>query len=243
MGAENPPCHPAARYNAILIIGLLDDQYRRMADSRRSRYAPATKALTAVVDQATKGNRFPPPVILGALIGLERHAQFHEALRSEAVAAMQAALLKLVRKTSQFRRWIAILTLGCGCGPQARSSRLGSVGEKNVIHNAIMQLASTTKSLDDRCEAAAFVEKLTYKDVKLDDAAPRIRCLRSRATSQRPKINVPGLQDHGGSGVAMAMPGPRWAGRLTVRGLRTRSERISTTNHFPRLSDLANGLK
>ena len=27
VGAENPPCHPAARYNAILVIGLLDDKY------------------------------------------------------------------------------------------------------------------------------------------------------------------------------------------------------------------------
>ena len=43
-------------------------------------YAPATKALTAVVDQAAKGTRFPPPVILGAIIGLERHAQFHASL-------------------------------------------------------------------------------------------------------------------------------------------------------------------
>ena len=37
VAAQNPPYHPAVRYNAILIIGMLDDQYSPMAASRQSR--------------------------------------------------------------------------------------------------------------------------------------------------------------------------------------------------------------
>ncbi len=78
--ADVPPCHPAARYNAILVIGLLDDQYSPDGRQPPKPYAPATQALTGVVNLATTDNRFPPPVILGAVIGLERHAQLHNAL-------------------------------------------------------------------------------------------------------------------------------------------------------------------
>ena len=46
----------------------------------------------------------------------------------------------------------------------------GSV-EKNNVHSAIVKLASTSKSLDDRCEAAGMLDKLNYKNVKLDDAS------------------------------------------------------------------------
>jgi hypothetical protein len=50
-------------------------------------------------------------------------------------------------------------------------AKLGSVGEKNSVHKAIVKLASTSKSLDDRCEAAGMLDKLSYKNVKLDDAS------------------------------------------------------------------------
>ena len=187
VSAENPPCHPAARYNAILTIGLLDDQYSSGSGQPPRPYAPATKALTAVVDQATKGNRFPPPVILGAIIGLERHAQFHDALAPEAVAAMQAALLKLVSEVKPIQEMDRETYAWMRLRAASALVRLGSLGEKNAVHNAIMQLATTNKSLDDRCEAAALVDKLTYKDVKLDDAGtaePLFALARDVATAE-----------------------------------------------------------
>ena len=52
-------------------------------------------------------------------------------------------------------------------------AKFGTVGEKNAIHDAIVKLAATAKSLDDRCAAAGLLEKLEYKDVKLDDASRR----------------------------------------------------------------------
>jgi len=207
VGQDNPPFHPAARYNAILIVGLLDEKYSPDGRQPPVVYAPATKALTLVVDEAVKGSRFPPSVTLGALIGLERHAQFHESVAPEVLAAMQAALLKLVtldkpaqevdRDAYAWMRYRAASAL----------AKLGTVGDKNAIHNAIIQLTATNKALDDRCEAAALVEKLNYKDVKLDDAAtaePLFALARDIGASEDQRAQD--FQEHGGAGGAAIMP-------------------------------------
>ncbi len=207
VGADNPPCHPAARYNAILTIGLLDDQYAGSGQPQKP-YPPATKALTTVVDQATKGNRFPPPVILGALIGLERHAQYHEALGPEATAAMQAALLKLIAQDKPIQEMDRDTYSWMRLRAASALVRLGSLGEKNAVHNALMQLATTSKSLDDRCEAAALVDKLPYKDVKLDDAGtaePLFALARDVAAAEDQRAQD--FQEHGSGGMSTAMPG------------------------------------
>jgi hypothetical protein len=147
-------------------------------------------------------------VILGALIGLERHAQFHDAVAPEAVAAMQAALLKLVSQNKPIQEMDRDTYAWMRLRAASALARLGSVGDKNAVHNAIIQLAVTTKSLDDRCEAASLVEKLTYKDVKLDDAStaePLFALARDVGASEDQRAQD--FQEHGGSGMAIAMPG------------------------------------
>ncbi len=57
VGADNPPCHPAARYNAILIIGLLDEKYSPDGRQPPVVYAPATKAMTS--DRRSSGQGKP----------------------------------------------------------------------------------------------------------------------------------------------------------------------------------------
>ena len=170
VSAQNPPCHPAARYNAILIIGLLDDQYSPDGRQPPKPYAKATKALTGVVDSAITSNRFPPAVILGALIGLERHAQLRDSLAPEAMSAMQAALLKLVMHDEPIQEMDRGAYAWLRLRAASALARLGTVGDKNAVHDAIVKLAVTNKSLDDRCAAVALLERLNYKDVKLDDA-------------------------------------------------------------------------
>jgi hypothetical protein len=210
VGADNPPCHPAARYNAILIIGLLDEKYSPDGRQPPIVYAPATKAMTAIVDQAVKGNRFPPPVILGALIGLERHAQFHESVTPELLPGMQAALLNLVTHDKPVQEMDRDAYAWIRYRAASALAKLGTVGDKNAIHNAIIQLAVTNKSLDDRCEAAALVEKLNYKDVKLDDAAtaePLFSLARDIGAAEDQRAQD--FQEHGANGMGSTpMRGP-----------------------------------
>ncbi len=59
-----PPYHPAVRFNAVLILGMLDRQYGAEGSRPPEPLPQANKVLTAIVDSATTDDRFAPPVIL-----------------------------------------------------------------------------------------------------------------------------------------------------------------------------------
>jgi hypothetical protein len=91
-------------------------------------------------------------------------------LKPEAVAAMTAALVKLVERDQPIQdmnresyAWLRMKAAGV-------LAKLGSVGQNNAVHNALIKLIASATSLDERCEVAAMLAKLTYKDVKLDAA-------------------------------------------------------------------------
>lgn len=169
----NPPYHPAVRYNAVLVLGLLDQQYAVSAagSSRPPKPLPEANAfLCKIINAAADDKPVPPPLVLGSLIGLERHAQFKDGLPPDAVATTTAAVLKLVTHEKPIQEmdpeayaWIRLRAAGV-------LAKLGAVGDKNSVHNALVKLISNSKSLDDRCEVAGLLDKITYKDVKLDDA-------------------------------------------------------------------------
>jgi hypothetical protein len=166
---SNPPCHPQVRYNAILFIGMLDEQY---SDGRQppKPFPKATQAMTTIVDRATTEKSLPPSVILGALVGLERHAIYRQSLPPEVVKAMSAALMKLVAHEEPIQDMNSSAYSWLRLRAASALTRMGTVGDKNSVHAAVIKLASTGKSLDDRCSAAAMLDRLEYKDVKLDDA-------------------------------------------------------------------------
>jgi len=163
------PCHPQVRYNAILFIGMLDEQY---SDGRQppKPLPKATKALTSIVDRATTDNSFPPAVILGAVVGLERHALYRQSMTPDVVNAMSAALMKLVAHDEPIQEMNSSAYSWLRLRAASALTRLGTVGDKNSIHAAVIKLASSGKSVDDRCSAAAMLDRLEYKNVKLDDA-------------------------------------------------------------------------
>jgi hypothetical protein len=202
--------HPAFRYNAILVIGMLDEQYANAPGQTPKPLPRATKALTTIVDSATlPESRFPPPIILGAIIGLERHAQLRASLTPEAVAAMTSALVKLVAHDAPIQEMDPDAYAWMRLRAAQTLAKLGSVGEKNGVHNALVKLVSSTKSLDDRCEAAGLLDKITYKDVKLDDATTGeslFALARDVATAEDKRAADFQNQYSGGGAVA---PGPR----------------------------------
>jgi hypothetical protein len=240
ISAQNPPYHPAVRYNAILIIGALDDQYSPDGRQPPKPFAKATKALTGVVNTATTGNQFPPPVILGAIIGLERHAQFHQSLTPEAKTAMTAALLKLVNNDKPIQEMDRDAYSWMRLRAASALARLGSVGEKNAVHNAIVQLATTARSLDDRCAAAALLEKLNYKDVKLDDAGtaePLFALARDVAVAEDKR--AVDFQERGDTGAV-----PRFQiQEFTPGGTTGPPETFPRRHVLSRLMDLRSGIK
>jgi hypothetical protein len=170
----DPPYHPAVRYNAILTIGMLDESYGIETGPSKRPPVPMTKAndfLTLVVDKGAD-DVVPPPLVFGAIVGLDRHAQYRDSWKDAPakVAAMRKALLKLAthekpiqdmdRDAYSWMRMRAAQVL----------AKLKGVGEQNSVHNALMKLVATGRSLDDRCNVAGLLDNLEYKDVKLDDA-------------------------------------------------------------------------
>jgi hypothetical protein len=212
LSKSDPPYHPAVRYNAILIIGMLDEQYGIETGASRRAPVPLKKAndfLTLVVDKGAE-DKVPPPLMFGAIVGLERHAQYKDSWKNEAPArieAMRKALLKLVthekpvqdmdRDAYSWMRMRAAQVL----------AMLGGVGEQNAVHNALVKLVATGRSLDDRCNVAGLLEKLDYKDVKLDDAGtaePLFALARDVAAAEDKRAED--FQNAGGTGAVVVGP-------------------------------------
>lgn len=170
--------HPAVRYNAILVLGLLDEQYPIDTGSRRrpsKPYKEANEYLTKLVAYAADGNPVDPSLLVGALIGLERHAQNRESLERAQVEAMTAALLKLAaleplapQADRPIANWIRQQTATI-------LAKLGSPGPKGEVHATLLKMiAGETEpklTLDSRCQIGALLRLIDYQGATIDGKA------------------------------------------------------------------------
>jgi hypothetical protein len=253
-----PPYHPAVRFNAVLILGMLDQQYGVDGSRPPVPLPKANEILTLIVDSATKDDRFIPPVILGALIGLERHAQLRQSLAPDDVNKMTAAVLKLINHDKPIHdmdpRAYAWLRLRAA----SVLSHFGNVGPDNSIHNAFMKLSGDLKSMDDRCAAAALVAKIDYKEVKLADEAavePLFKLARDLATEESKRAKEfqqqeLGISGTGGGGAGRSYSGggrggysPRTEGYSATGDVLEEQERFPRRHVLARISDLKDALE
>jgi hypothetical protein len=239
--AKDPPYHPAVRYNAVLIIGMLDKTYAIESGPTRRPPVPlpeATTLLTKIVLSAAQDGPAPPSLVLGAVVGLERHAQYQKSLSPEAVTAMSDALLKLVAHDAPIQEmdrdaysWLRLRAAGV-------LAKLGSVGQNNAVHDAIVHLISTSKSLDDRCAAAGLLQKLDYKNVKLDGAKttePLFQLTRDLAAAEAERAGK--YLDPASGGIS-----PRSVEQFIPVDGSTDQETFPRRHVLARLTDLKNGL-
>jgi hypothetical protein len=172
---KDPAYHPAVQYSAILVIGQLDEQYAidTGPNARPPKPLPdANKALIVVADAAAAGKSVPPHLLVGALVGLERHAKYHEALSPDAVAAISAVALKLLDMEKPLPNVDSDVAAWIRLEAATVLAELGAVGVDNQVHLALMRLVGDGNlSLDDRCQAAELLTKLSYEGVKLDGKA------------------------------------------------------------------------
>lgn len=149
--------HPAVRYNAVLIIGMLDAKYSD-GGSPPEPYPPANTLLTAIVKQGIENRAAPAPLVVGALVGLERHAKVLGSLPSANQTETRAALLAVLQKdelpqemAASVEQWIKIMA--------ARGlAATGSLGDANEVHDALVaMLANDAMRLDNRVRLAALM--------------------------------------------------------------------------------------
>lgn len=173
--AKDPPYHPAVRYNAVLVIGMLDQRYGVEAAGANKPPQPLPDAntfLVRILGEANKNNPIvTPALVVGSLIGLQRHAQFRQSLTPEAVTAMTDAVLKIATRDEpileadrETMAWIRVKAAEV-------LAQLGTVGPDNAIHDALLKLINTSRSLDDRCLVAAQLPKINYEGAKVDGKA------------------------------------------------------------------------
>jgi hypothetical protein len=166
--------HPAVRYNAILIVGMLDEVYASQGRPPVP-FKEGTAKLTLIVDYAAQGKRVPPFLVVGALVGLQRHALYHDNLDRATVDAMSAAVLKLAAKDvslpevdAKVAEWIRI---------QAATvlANLGSPGPNGsvlaVLAKMIAGQTTPKMSLDVRCQVAALLKQMQNDGASVDGKA------------------------------------------------------------------------
>jgi hypothetical protein len=175
--------HPFVRYNAMLIIGNLNQTEASLVNGVRYPAVRLPKALDFLVDEFTKPDQIDV-VKLAAMIGIQRHfflVRYRPAdqpipdARKAEIAGLLKALLD--EKTVPAGRspgmhvWLrrtAADVLGT----------LGSVGDNHAIFDSLARVVSDAdEPLSLRCVAAQAVGNLIYTDVTGIDALATARQL------------------------------------------------------------------
>lgn len=173
--------HPAVTYNAILLIGQLDEQY---GDPPKP-YPPSNDFLNRAVAAGLKSGRIPPPLIVGALIGLERHSKSFDQLPSEAQTATLSALLAVIQQekfeqdvSSSVEQWMKVIAV-------RGLSNIGTLGQDNAVHTALMALIKNEDwRLNSRCRVAELLANLkpAYESASGIDERKAVESLLQLAT-------------------------------------------------------------
>ncbi len=168
--------HPACRYNAALMIGMLNDQEGDRNSSRPfpTPYKPARDFLVRVV----RDQKVPDSVRIAGLLGLRRHAELLAAGGSSD-AAMLKLLVDVTRAdvgptanadAAYWQKRLAIQALGA-MGPGGAAKILSPiVGDENM-------------PLSVRCAAARALGQLDYRNVSNVDPTAVLKGLGSIAVS------------------------------------------------------------
>ena len=152
--------HPAATYNALLVLGMLDDRYAGEENPTPVPSVEANKLLCAVARSTATKERLPRFFLAGALVGLERHTKY--------LAGLPQANQDLTTKTL-----VGVLTAPQLAGEYGQGVRewiytsaarglanLGTTGPEDRFFRAVvMRVADEKLDLDTRLELASLLGK------------------------------------------------------------------------------------
>ena len=165
--------HPAARYNAVLILGNLDQKYSRDVGNNPTPPVPlpdATMRLLVLLEEdEVKGVIIPTSLKIGALVGLARHARF--GIDPKYASQTTDAALQVIATQSppedvalEVHHWMKcqaarVLANQFGKGPTAE-----------VLTALTNLIASDEMSLEDRCSMAELLKKMQFEGAQEIDS-------------------------------------------------------------------------
>jgi hypothetical protein len=169
------------RYNGVLILGQLDKQYGIDTGPNRRPPQPhpvANNYLVKIADAAIDPTKnVPPQLVVGALVGLERHAQYRDSLSAQQVEAMTAVLLSIATSSEPLSGMDRRVHAWVQMQAAEALAQLGTVGTDNKNLDALLMLVADARYLDDRCDAAGLLSKLNYDGATIDGQAGSDRLL------------------------------------------------------------------
>ena len=163
---EPQQCHPATRYNAMLMIGYLNATEAPRSGQPPVPHPDALPDLLKAVAPGANDPRLPAEVRSAALTGLIRHARI--GIPADQRAAVSGAMLPLVRAATvpgpegEGQAWMrgqAAEVLGW----------LRSVGQAGAVASALTgMVADAGLPFSARCKAAEALGKLNYTGAQTD---------------------------------------------------------------------------
>jgi len=165
--------HPAVRYNAVLILGSLDQQY---APTPIPLPAGTNELLELLEQEDFKGVKVPASIRLGALVGLERHTRFGvDARYADRVTKAVLQVIALEQPPTD-------LTLDVHHWMQCRAAHVlanqYAKGPTPEMHAALTaMIADVDMGLEDRCCVAELLGKIEYSKAKGIDGAATVVAL------------------------------------------------------------------
>jgi len=157
--------HPAVRYNAVLILGMLDQRYSSGAQPPIPLPACTRVLLILLENESVKEVKIPASLKLGALKGLERHVRF--GIDAQYAEQLTKALLKLLAQqqppeevTKEVHHWIQ-------CQAARVLVRQFAKGPSGEVQDALTTMIGNGDiGLDDRCCVAGLLGKMDYQGAK-----------------------------------------------------------------------------
>jgi hypothetical protein len=154
------PYHPALRYNAILLIGELNEREPATVGAKRPAQ-PWLAVLPVLLDNASEPRQIDP-VRVAALIGIRRHSQANlpAAAKVQIVDRLRPFLTAQppANRSPEGHAWMQRLVIEI-------LGNVGTVGQANVVVTDLNNiLVDTSKPLSLRCAAARALGKLRDLD-------------------------------------------------------------------------------
>jgi hypothetical protein len=157
--------HPAVRYNAALILGNLDQKYAGGSRNDQTPPTPLPAATAGMLDlleqEDFNGVKVHPSVRLGALVGLERHAQY--GIASQHAQRVTKAALDIIAQENSSEEISQDVHHWMKCRAASvlvRQHREKPIAELQAALNTLM--TSEELDLESRCFIAGLMERLDY---------------------------------------------------------------------------------
>jgi hypothetical protein len=173
------PYHPAVRYNAVLILGELDQQYAaKGANPTPPIPLPAgTRALLVLLEKDEfKGVKIPPMLKVGALVGLERHGRF--GIDPQYAAQVTQGAINLIGQQETPAEMAPEVHHWLKCLAARVLVRQFAAGPDEAVNGALVSMIGDQEmSLEDRCCVAALLSEMDYSAVQGLDTATTVTAL------------------------------------------------------------------